>query len=318
MSFVWNKYRINYIYIFELDPRKVPTLEQIFALAANATILVMTNFLLYYKVLRGDFPHWLPAPYLPMILVLTSIGWILANFSSSKGIAMVCWEVVSLLWLGGEVNFLTAFVADVFTSMAKLWVDLAYTFCVLFTGSWLHDSDELTQTRCAKNKFFVSVIKVLVTVLPLYFRFVQNVKLYRKFVRPFPFLANAMKYVVSMAVSLFSTLHAASEVKKDPESYTAFYILFTCIATIYSYVWDITMDWGLARKSHGGLRERLMFGNRWIYYAVILVDLIGRFMWVITLMPRNDNPIPLFPDLVTPFLAAIELCRRAMCCDNLA
>eukprot|EP00466_Bigelowiella_natans_P000338 jgi/Bigna1/66272/fgenesh1_pg.1_\ len=213
--------------------------------------------------------------------------------------------------------------------------------------------------------------------------------LHRRTVRPFPFLANAMKYVVSMAVSLFSTLHAASEVRKDPAPYTAFYILFTCIATIYSYVvsmavslfstlhaasevrkdpapytafyilftciatiysyvWDITMDWGLARKCdqpnhpiyddenlleefegrsaledssvagafflshHRIARNWLMFGNRWIYYTVILVDLIGRFMWVITLMPRNDNPIPLFPDLVTPFLAAIELCRRAM------
>jgi len=312
MVFVWKKHRINYIYIFELDPRKVPTLEEIYMQATNATILVMTNFILYYKVLRGDFPSWIPSPYITMLLVLISMVWAMSHWRSSKRVFFVCWEVISLLWLGGEVNFLTAFVADVFTSMAKLWVDLAYTVCVITTGAWIHHSAELTQTQCAKNYYFTKVAKVIVTVLPLYFRFLQNIKLYRKFGRPFPFLPNAMKYVVSIAVGLFSSLHAAIQVGEDSAPYTAFYILFTCIATIYSYVWDVLMDWGLGRSSHGGLRERLMFGRRWVYWIVIFVDLFGRFMWVITLLPANDNPIPLFPELLAPFLAAIELCRRAM------
>jgi len=310
--FVWTKYRINYIYIFELDPRNVPTLEQVFSAATTGTILVMTNFLIYYKILRGDFPDWIPASYVPMLLLVTGIAWGLVNLRTSVGIGKTCYQVVSLLWLSGDVNFLTAFVADVFTSMAKVWVDIAYTFCVLFTGSWIHDSGQLTQHKCANNPFFVSVIKVIVTALPLYFRLIQNIKLYRSFKRPFPFLANAMKYVVSLAVSLFSSLHAASKGDGDDDAYVAFYILFTCAATIYSYVWDVTMDWGLAKRDHGGLREKLMFGNRWIYFTVIVIDLFGRFMWIITLMPKNDNPIPLFPELLAPFLAATELCRRAM------
>jgi len=223
------------------------------------------------------------------------------------------YEVIALLWLGGEVNFLTAFVADVMTSMAKVFVDIAYTFCVLFTGSWINadETDELTQHHCAKNYYFKNVAKVLVTVLPLYFRFLQNIKLYRKYGKPFPFLANTMKYLVSIAVSIFSSLHKAVDDGTDT-TYTAFYIMFTLFATLYSYIWDVTMDWGLARLEHGGLRERLMFGQRWVYWMVIGIDLVGRLLWIITLMPLNDNPIPFFPEVLEPFLASLELCRRAM------
>ncbi|GAB5357920.1 hypothetical protein AAMO2058_000415500 [Amorphochlora amoebiformis] len=310
MMFIWQKHRVNYLYIFELDPRRAPTLEQVYLQATNATIIVMANFLLYYKVLRGDFPGWIPAPYIPILLILITIVWCIWNFNSVKRVFMAIYEVIALLWLGGQVNFLTAFVADVFTSMVKVFVDIAFTSCVMFTGAWLDSSGEATQSRCAHNWYFKRIITVLVTVLPLYFRFIQNIKLYRKYGKPFPFLVNAMKYVVSLAVSLFSSLHGTTDA--NSEAYLGIYLFLTIIATIYSYVWDVAMDWGLGRRLHGGLRSRLMYGRRWVYWCAIFIDLFGRLLWIITLMPFNDVPIPYFPDVLAPFLAGLELCRRAM------
>lgn len=48
--FVWTRYRVNYIYLFDLDPRNVSTPIGIFAQAVNNTLIYMLLMLLYYKV----------------------------------------------------------------------------------------------------------------------------------------------------------------------------------------------------------------------------------------------------------------------------
>jgi hypothetical protein len=63
-------------------------------------------------------------------------------------------------------------------------------------------------------------------------------------------------------------------------------------ATLYSYVWDITMDWGLMRGTSAEtrfLRERLKFPKR-MYYFSMITNLLLRFSWVLTLMPPSYFP----------------------------
>ena len=56
-------------------------------------------------------------------------------------------------------------------------------------------------------------------------------------------------------------------------------------ATLYSYSWDIYMDWGLLRsKAPGkyGLREKMNY-HQYFYYFAMVTDFILRFEWVLTL-----------------------------------
>jgi hypothetical protein len=48
--FVWTRYRVNYIYLFDLDPRNVSTPIDIFAQAVDNTLMFLVLMLLYYKV----------------------------------------------------------------------------------------------------------------------------------------------------------------------------------------------------------------------------------------------------------------------------
>ena len=41
----------------------------------------------------------------------------------------------------GEVTFLTSYVGDVLTSMVKVSVDVSYTFCWLYKGTWIPFTD---------------------------------------------------------------------------------------------------------------------------------------------------------------------------------
>ena len=48
--FIWTRYRINYIYLFDFNPRIVATPLGIFEEAVDNTLVFMVLMLLYYKV----------------------------------------------------------------------------------------------------------------------------------------------------------------------------------------------------------------------------------------------------------------------------
>ena len=61
-------------------------------------------------------------------------------------------------------------------------------------------------------------------------------------------LLNAGKYFVSLLIPIFSSLNNHADT-------LALYILFigvSAIGAMYSYVWDIYMDWGLMRTTKKG------------------------------------------------------------------
>lgn len=134
-----------------------------------------------------------------------------------------------------------------------------------------------------------------------------------------------------------SHAHAA-----PPARVQALWIFSLAVSTLYTYSWDVTMDWGLGRPQYNGLRKRLMYRRVWVYYggstprfhaspprttptltlfcalfaplpatAAICADLVLRFLWTLTLLPSRAGVL-LLADYLDPFLAAAEICRRTM------
>lgn len=61
------------------------------------------------------------------------------------------------------------------------------------------------------------------------------------------------------------------------------YFITQMTATIFSWVWDCYMDWGLWRTTtlgKFGLRETLTFPV-WFYYYGIVSDLVLRLLWLV-------------------------------------
>lgn len=53
--FVWTRYRVNYIFLFDLVPKTVLTPFELFSQAVDNTIPFLTLMLLYYKVSKATF-----------------------------------------------------------------------------------------------------------------------------------------------------------------------------------------------------------------------------------------------------------------------
>ena len=331
--FVWTSVRINYAYLFEFDANAIYSHRQVFMRATSLTLFWLLNFLLFFKMNRGEVFEGSQSynAYLPLSLAVAALLYVLSPFNKQKRVfARGIVKAVTAPF--SEVSFFSVYVADVMTSLVKVFGDLAYSFCYFGTGEWLAlngqnttDCGNVTKAdlpnlrdhdcTCEHSDALKWVVYPLLSSLPLWFRFMQNLRKYRDTHRRFPFLANGLKYAVAQTVVVFGIFNPSlAKTHVDMTPARAFWILAFVASTCYTFAWDVKMDWGLGHRSNHFLRPRRMYSRRYVYYLAIGADLLLRFVWTLSIIPsQNGNPfIPGLDTFLSPLIAAAELCRRCM------
>jgi hypothetical protein len=67
------------------------------------------------------------------------------------------------------------------------------------------------------------------------------------------------------------------------------FVALNVFSTIYSYYWDLYMDWGLLRSYDKGkryLRNKMLYPT-WFYYYAAASNLVMRCMWIVPLFNRR-------------------------------
>ena len=229
----------------------------------------------------------------------------------------------------GKTTFCETFFADILTSFNKISSSTVLAGCYFFTGDFYNDhkpgimprSHSSTSPSCGPTSVTQKYIAPLMIFLPLWFRLLQCLRRYYDTANRWPFIPNAIKYGLSMSVVLFGIFNPEyghniiSRHMVTP--YQFVWILSYATTTFYTWVWDVKMDWDLitmANKRHPLLRGRLMFRQHiWVYYVAIVVDLILRFLWTVTLLPAAPSgPVAYYQYRFKYFLPAVELFRRSM------
>ncbi|KAG1684111.1 hypothetical protein DVH05_011855 [Phytophthora capsici] len=329
--YVWRAARINYRYIFELNPRRVQSYPQVFSDATNMTIVYLANVLLYYKVVNGYFPEeLLHRGYYPLALfVYTFYFYAIRPWGQQLGMLRTLWEVVwSPLY---PVSFFHTFVGDYLTSTVKVTQDVSWSMCFFATKEFLRKdvvppAGEMAdvhflptgidpeETTCADNVYYVNVVVPLVCALPLWWRFLQNLRRVYDTKTWWPHLPNAAKYALTQVVVLFGLFHPlhndnSEENASQVRMFVVVWLFLFTASSLYTWIWDVTMDWGLGRPQFKFLGDSQMFSRKWVYYAAIVADLFLRFAWTLTLIPPRGAArwLPLY---LQPFTMVLELFRR--------
>lgn len=110
------------------------------------------------------------------------------------------------------------------------------------------------------------MIRPMVAMLPAWFRFAQCIRRYRDTREAFPHLANALKYSTSFFVVIFSSLSfvTGSHLGSTNNPYFYLWIIASLISSIFAYIWDVKMDWGLfdlKSKDNKFLREETVYSS---------------------------------------------------------
>lgn len=95
-------------------------------------------------------------------------------------------------------------------------------------------------------------------------------------------LLNTLKYCSSLLV-IFVGAYPQIMGRAMPDK-SSFFLLCAVFNSLYSFLWDVIMDWGLGQpnlpKRVRYLRHQLLYKPKKLYYVVIVVDFGLRILWV--------------------------------------
>ncbi|XP_038692190.1 SPX and EXS domain-containing protein 1-like isoform X2 [Tripterygium wilfordii] len=302
---VFSQSTVNYAKIFDLDQNHL-THREISKCATWMTIVVPTSMTAYlYLYSHGEVSLAASQP----VLLYCAVAMILIfpfdifYLSSRYYFLRTLWRIVLPLQ---AITFSDFFVADILTSMAKVFSDLERSACRMVhrqvaTIAWF-EADSV----CGSH----SVAIPLVLVLPYLFRLFQCLRQYKD-MKEKTSLFNAFKYSTAVPVIFLSALKYHVLPEKWTNFYRPLWLLSSVLNSLYSFYWDVTRDWDLSgftrifkfNKPH--LCTYLLYGRKWVYFWVIGSNLILRCTWTYKLSAHlRHNYLTVFT------IAALEILRR--------
>ncbi len=239
---VWSRYRINYIYLFDFNSSIVASPLSIFNEAVDNTLFYLACALLYYKAGAHDIPWSLPAGVFPFILLLYTAYQLVFPIRVRAPMWESVWQVITAPM--SSPTFFHGYVGDIFTSMVKIFQDLVWSIFFVVSGEWLISEDLPASAYhpWLRSTWYTNVLIPLVTLLPLWFRFNQCLRRYVDTRKRFPHLANAFKYALSQTVTLFGAFHPLyMRNKRDSQIFQLFWTFAFIASSLYSFCWDLFM-----------------------------------------------------------------------------
>ncbi|KDP25868.1 hypothetical protein JCGZ_22898 [Jatropha curcas] len=270
---------VSYAKVFDLDQNHLSHRE-IWKVATWMTIVVPTSMTAYlYLYSHGEVSLAASQPvllYLAVMMVLI-FPFDIFYLSSRYYLLRTLWRIVFPLQ---AITFSDFFLADILTSMSKVFSDLERSACRMVhrqvaTIAWF-EADSV----CGSH----SIVIPLVLVSPYIFRLFQCLRQYKD-TREKTSLFNALKYSTAVPVIFLSAL----KYHVIPERWTNFYrplwLLSSVLNSLYSFYWDVTRDWDLScftrifKFNKPNLCSYLLYGRKWVYFWVIGSNLILRCTW---------------------------------------
>ena len=298
--YVFEKYAVNWLYIFEIKVRSTISYFSIIKFASVFTALWSVLFMARFAVLDYSPETY---DYVSLVMLGTFFTIIFLPFDLfywplRKAIVQVLGHIIISPF--GRVEFRHFFVADVITSLAKPLGDFYKSCCYVLTSSWKDNH----MPACSHDALLLAII----TGVPYVFRFFQCLNRYYYTREKFPHLYNAGKYLSGMFVvaCFYNPFVSNSAVK------TAIWVFSYVFATTYMMMWDICMDWGFVKlESRLKLRKKQTYPLE-MYMIAVVSDIILRFGWTLSILPGQflENPV-LQVEILLVIVSLLEIARRA-------
>lgn len=301
---VFEKFKINYKFIFEFNIATALDYKQFFVIpSVGFALLGLFAWFSFQNFWPNSFPgrDW-PIIYLGVMLIIFFNPTTKMFGVSRQWLQIAMWRILCSGFY--PVEFRDFFLGDIFCSLTYSLGNLGFFFC-LYGKEWKHflgGGIPPSAARCGSSH---SRAMGFLSALPSIWRFMQCVRRYMDSGDAFPHLANMLKYAIS---AIYYCLLSIWRIDRKPSGKAAF-IVFACVNSVFSSIWDIVMDWSLGQvqSKHFLLRDELFYKKPVYYYAAMVADVILRFQWIFYVFFSNQ----LQQLAATSFCVALaELLRR--------
>ncbi|KAL1130889.1 hypothetical protein AAG570_012130 [Ranatra chinensis] len=309
----WRSSGVNHVLIFELDPRNHLSEQHLMELAAIMGVVWTLSLLSFlYSSSLSISPYINPLALVIVMLLFLVNPTKTFRYEARFWTIKLIWRLMAAPFY--HVGFADFWLADQLNSLATVLLDFHFLiFFYITNGDWLHAGAILANHKVDGLYFIVT--KAIVNCIPAWIRFAQCLRRYRDSREAFPHLVNAGKYSTTFFVVIFSTLYSYNskyyndDLYENPYFY--FWLLSCLVNSVYSYTWDVKMDWGLFDKSAGEdkfLREEIVYSSKGFYYFAIIEDLILRFAWAFSFLLTQNSLVT--SEHMTSITAPLEVFRR--------
>jgi hypothetical protein len=310
--YLFQRYRINAEFIFEINPRTELKFEQLLLVAATLStlwfVLLDLHFFVSLVKSAGAWSEavtgWLPFTLFVVFFFICFMPFDVFFRPTRWYILRTLYKIVTAPF--HPVDFKDFYVADQLCSLVNVFNDIMYSFCYLTTGHFTTMLD--ADPRCIDVQ---NTAVWLLACLPSWWRLLQCLRKYRD--NP-PAntrqLWNSCKYTAAICTTLLSLLN-----KNYPgRGFQPVWITVAALTTLFSYSWDVYCDWGFLRFEVGEftpklLRRKLVLNNHLPYYFAIVSNLALRVAWVFSISPNNFG-LNLRSDVFNTIVWALEIVRR--------
>lgn len=295
---------VSYTKVFDLDQNHL-THKEIWKCATWMTIVVptsMTSYLYLYSHGEVSLAASQPVLLYAAVVMLLIFPFDIFYLSSRYYLLRTLWRIVLPLQ---AITFADFFVADILTSMSKVFSDLERSVCRMVhrqvaTIAWF-EADSV----CGSH----SIAIPLALVLPYICRFFQCLRQFKDTGEKTTLL-NALKYSTAIPVIFLSALKYHVFPDRWTNIYRPLWLLSSVINSLYSFYWDVSRDWDLSNSrifmfKNLSVISNLIHAQQWVLYWVLGSNLILRCTWTYKLSAHlRHNYITVFT------ITVLEMLRR--------
>ena len=261
------------------------------------------------------------SPLFPLLLFVGALARTIFPWSKRKSLWIILFTTVGAPFC--NVTFRDGFVGDVLTSSVRPMQDVAFTMFYVLSGlqGWWTEAYDLDDAALPVERSWIvrTIVLPACMVSPLWWRFNQNLRQVWDAKKRWPYLGNALKYLAAAEVAMFAVFNPARRT-------SSVWLVCAILATLYQVWWDVVMDWELIRlERHANfttlrLREQRLYESKWLYWTILVVNIILRFGWTMTFLPKRflDRTGVLRSTVegifvyIDPLLASAEILRRTL------
>ena len=345
LLFTWKRTGIDYAALLDVSPART----NYHAVVRGASTLMLLNFTAFVTFWLTCTVQLTPSKHIwpiiafigTVVLLAAPVDWMPEWHDKEQRAALMRIVGKALRAPFAQPSFASSFVADVFTSMPKCFIDLLFATCIYLppfeafnVGQW-HSDKQKFDTKlhvCTASHPYYRIFFMLLSLLPFFMRLMQCV---RQIYDAKPFsasnkggppnhawrqpVANALKYCSSLLVVTLSLEGGRSE----------YWLAASVFSSCFAFLWDVFIDWGLGPQPLRRLVRQLLTPGApqgrefedaayWLrpirvlpaewYVFAIAFDLVARLGWAVYISPGQQ----VVAQNVTLMLGALELTRRAV------
>ncbi|KAK1437725.1 hypothetical protein QVD17_03521 [Tagetes erecta] len=303
--YFWKHCRINYPFIFGFKQGTELSYQDVFLFSTGLAVLTLGTFLVHLH-LKVDSVNSVYSKYtelVPLGLLIAFLAIFFCPFNilykSSRVFLIRCLFrcICAPLY---KVSLADFFLADQLTSQVQAMRCLEFYIC--YYGMRWYQKEEKCHSLDLYNVFYI-----IIAVIPYWLRFMQCVRrLFEE--KDWAHLYNGSRYFLTIVAVVVRTVFEL----KMGTTWKVLALVSSIAAIMFNTYWDIAIDWGLLQRKSKNmfLRDKLAVSRKYVYFVVMLLDVILRLAWLQLVLKFNIRVLK--GTSISSLFSSLEIFRRGV------